>query len=91
MKRNQSHNISFRLDDRYLKKLEDEAEKHGLSVHQRARQFLLDVLDDAERERVIGKVIETKEGIAELKEEMKALRTDMAEAVEWIVKKLQTR
>ncbi len=91
MKRTQRHSISFRFDDQYLKKLDEDASKHGISAHQRARQIVIDVLDDTDRERVIGKVIETKEGISELKEEMKALRSDMAEAVEWIVKKLQTK
>lgn len=81
MSRNQRHSITFRLDDRYLKKLDDDAAKHGISAHQRARQFVIERLDEQQQERTMEKLIETLS-------EVRQLRGDMAEAVEWIVKKL---
>lgn len=91
MKGKQSFTISFRLDGDYLKRLDDEAAKVGLSVHERARQMLIELLDDKDRERLFEKIIDVKESITEVGGEVSRLRGDLAEAVEWMVKNLKAK
>jgi excinuclease UvrABC nuclease subunit len=84
VKRKESFTVSFRLDPVYLRKLDDEAGKFGLSVHERARQLVISALDETQGERTFEKLIETLE-------EVRSLRDDLAEAVNWMVKNLQTK
>jgi hypothetical protein len=91
VKGKQSFTISFRLDGDYLKRLDDEAAKVGLSVHERARQMLIELLDDKDRERLFEKIIDVKESITEVGGEVSRLRGDLAEAVEWMVKNLKAK
>ena len=73
-----THTISFRLDDRALQRLEKEAVPYRMSLHAYARQVVLEVLDDTNRDRV-------REEIEELREEMAQLREDLAGVLEMIL------
>ncbi len=70
--------VGFQLDEEYLKRLEDEAAKVGMSAGQYARRLVMDALDDTER-----KVI--KEEISELNEKVEDLRLCLADSTELIL------
>lgn len=90
LKKRESFTIGFRLDTASLAKLEEEAEHYGVSLHERARQIVIEHLGDAERGKILDKVIEIKESVSEVGGDVAQLRSDLAEAVEWIVKNFKT-
>ena len=91
LKKRESFTIGFRLDATRLAKLEEEADQYGVSLHERARQIVMEHLDDTERGKILDKVIEVKESVSEVESEVVKLRSDLAEAVEWMVKNLKGR
>lgn len=91
LKKRQTETVSFRLDDLYLMRLEEEASKYGVSIHQQARQILMDTLEDGERKRLMDKVGEVSGSVSKVENAVTELRSDLAEAVEWMVSNLQTK
>jgi len=88
----ESHTVSFRLDSHYLGKLETEASKHGISVHEQARRVVIDGLDRKDAEELLERLSAIRSEAAKIQDVEKAvadLRADLAEALDWIVKKLQ--
>lgn len=89
LKKRESFTIGFRLDATHLATLEDEARHYSVSLHERARQIVIEHLDDAERGKILDKVIEVKESVSGVEGEVAQLRSDLAEAVEWMIKNLK--
>jgi hypothetical protein len=90
----ESYTISFRVDAHRLAQLEKESIKHGISIHERARRILIDALDDKATEEILDQLSQIKEEtrkIAEARKEIASLRSDMAEAMDWIVTKLSSK
>jgi hypothetical protein len=88
----ESHTVSFRLDPHYLGKLEGEASKHSVSVHEQARRMVIDDLDRRDGEAILERLTEIRtevQKVSEVEKSVADLRADLAEAVDWIVKKLQ--
>lgn len=91
LKKRESFTVGFRLDATHLARLEEEANRYGISLHERARQIVMEHLGDTERGKILDKVIEVKESVSEVSEEVIKLRGDLAEAVEWIVKNFKAQ
>ncbi len=70
----QSESVSFRVSAELGKRLEAQAAQCGMSRGEYARRLMIEVLDDAERERV-------RHEISELRELVGKLREDLATAV----------
>jgi acetylglutamate synthase len=70
----ETHTISFRLDTHYLLSLEQRATNASLSVHEAARQMVIERLEDAERHRVLEEVLA-------LRTLLEKLRNDLAETL----------
>lgn len=49
-KRSQTHTVGFRLDEKYLEKLDLIAQKRGNSIHEQAREMLMALLDGDDAE-----------------------------------------
>lgn len=71
----QSFTISFRLDAGQLAELEERAARHKVSVHEEARNVLMDTLNDARRD-------ELRDEISGAREDIKTLQMKLADAVE---------
>jgi hypothetical protein len=90
----ESHTISFRVDAHYLARLETEASKHGASIHEQARRMVIDSLDNKEATIILEQLsqIRNETGvIQDIRKEVSSLRSDMAEAIDWIVTKLSSK
>lgn len=86
--------VSFRLDSHYIGKLQRQAEKHGISIHEQARRALIDDLDDKRGEEILEQLSALKgemTKIQSLEKSVVDLRADLAEAVDWIVKRLSSQ
>lgn len=64
--------VSFRLDSHYIGKLQRQAEKHGISIHEQARRMVIDDLDDGERDRLREEVKEVKGTVSNLRGDLGA-------------------
>lgn len=85
--------VSFRLDPHYISKLQAQAQKHGVSIHEQARRQIVDALDERRGEIILDEIEALKREVAKigaLEKTISDLRTDLAEAVGWIVKKLSS-
>lgn len=60
--------VSFRLDDQYARRLQEEAAKYEQSSGEFARRLVLDALEDTERQRL-------RDALQTLQEEVANLRT----------------
>ena len=88
----ETYTISFRLDSYHLAKLEGEASKHQISVHEQARRTVIDSLNRKEAETILERLSELQaevKKVSGIEKSMTDLRSDLAEAIDWIVKKLQ--
>lgn len=70
--------ISFRVDERARKQLDEEASSFGMSRGAYARRLVLDVLEDAEREQI-------REEIQDVREEVSRLRDNLASVLEMLL------
>ena len=68
-----SETVSFRLPPSFYSQLSQEAGKRSLSLHEVARQIVIDRLTDAARE-------EERQQLADLKQTLETLREDLATA-----------
>lgn len=67
--------ISFRLNSSQVSKLENEASKYRISIHELARQIVIDTLDQKEKEKV-------NESLAVLMSEVEKLKFIIADSTE---------
>jgi len=86
--------VSFRLDSHYIGKLQQQAEKHGISIHEQARRTVIDDLDDRKGEETLEQLSALKGEVTKIQSLEKSvvdLRADLAEAVDWIIKRLSSQ
>lgn len=62
--------VGFRLDGYYLTLLEKGAATFGISVHEYARQRLLELLDRQEEAHLLAEMSEVRGGVVELREDI---------------------
>jgi len=85
--------VSFRLDPHYVDKLQKQAEKHGVSIHEQARRTVIDDLDNKREEEILEQLSALRreaEKIQDVEKSVVGLRADLAEAVDWIVKRISS-
>ena len=73
-----SYPLSFRVDGATLAQLEKGAARYGISVHEYARQRLLELLERADETRLLGEAQATRQSVEQL-------RGDVATALEVIL------
>ncbi len=73
-----SYPISFRVDNATLAHLEKGAARYGISVHEYARQRLLELLERADETRLLGEAQATRQSV-------EGLRGDVATTLEVIL------
>lgn len=69
-RRRVSFTIGFRLDEFYIGKLEKGAAAYGISVHEYARQRLVEVLDRTEEARLLEECALGRVAVEELREDL---------------------
>ena len=86
--------ISFRLDSYHFGRLETDAKKYSVSVHEQARRMVIDDLSRQETGELLEKLTAIQKQTARVESvetSIAELRSDLAEAVDWIVKKLERK
>lgn len=90
----ETYTVSFRIDSHHLSLLEGEAGKHGISIHEQARRMVIDDLSRQETGELLEKLTAIQKQTARVESvetSIAELRSDLAEAVDWIVKKLERK
>ena len=77
-RKKETFTIGFRVDGHTLSQLEKGAAAYGISVHEYARQRLLELLERRDEARVLEAAEKTQQGV-------EALRSDVAAALEVIL------
>lgn len=70
-RKKETFTISFRVDGHYLGQLEKGAAAYGISVHEYARQRLIELLERQDEARLLEEAAKTRRGV-------EALRNDVA-------------
>jgi len=78
MRKAETYTISFRVDGRVLRQLEEGASQNEISVHAYARRLVQEILEDTERERV-------REEVQGVQQQVARLRDDVATALEMVL------
>ena len=68
--RRETHTVGFRVDDYTLTRLERGAAAYGISVHEYARQRLLELLDRQEEVRLLEEATTTRQSVERLREDV---------------------
>jgi hypothetical protein len=74
----QTYTVSFRVDAYHLSRLEKGAAAYKISIHEYARQRLIELLDHQEEARLI-------EDLGEVKGDVSLLREDLARTLEIVL------
>ena len=91
----ETHTISFRLDTHYLLQLEEAASRSGVSLHEQARRLVIDSLNRTDSQaEVLEQLASLRQDLVKvgtIEGQIQELRDDLAEAVEWMSKKIASR
>lgn len=91
----ETHTISFRLDTHYLLQLEEAASRSGVSLHEQARRLVIDSLNRTDSQaEVLEQLTSLRQDLVKvgtIEGQIQELRDDLAEAVEWMSKKIASR
>lgn len=66
----ESFTIAYRVDGATLSWLEEKAVPYGLSVHEYARQRLIETIEDTATEDIRGDITDVKHNLSELREDL---------------------
>lgn len=69
-RKRQTYTVGFRLDAFYLGLLERGASVYGISVHEYARQRLIELMDRQEETRLLEETTQTRVAVFELREDV---------------------
>jgi hypothetical protein len=69
-KKRVTYTIGFRLDEYYLSRLERGAAAYGISIHEYARQRLVELLDRQEEARLLEEAERTRAAVESLREDL---------------------
>jgi len=70
--RRESHTIGFRVDNYTLTQLEKGAAAYGISVHEYARQRLMELLERQDEARLLDEAAATRRGVDGLRDDLAA-------------------